>query len=175
MIGLFKKPVVIKHTDGFGNVYESDEYIKMRESYMNEYMTRHGETTLHNARIAFGITMQPAMYTKREALEFLPLADEFNALEEKMKAAGISFKVEDDEEVCTENTEYVDSSSENEVAEKVDQEPAASVYHAVVMEKVAEMDLKTLILNPNAAMPQYIMDKHYNRKHGKNAYYGQAK
>ncbi|MCQ2553340.1 MAG: L-ribulose-5-phosphate 4-epimerase [Clostridia bacterium] len=51
--------------------------------------------------------------------------------------------------------------------------PAASVYHAVVMEKVAEMDLKTLILNPNAAMPQYIMDKHYNRKHGKNAYYGQ--
>lgn len=51
--------------------------------------------------------------------------------------------------------------------------PAASVYHAVVMEKVAEMDLKTLLLNPKAEMPQYIMDKHYNRKHGKNAYYGQ--
>ena len=50
---------------------------------------------------------------------------------------------------------------------------AASVYHAVVMEKVAEMAMKTLQLNPHAAMPQYILDKHYNRKHGPNAYYGQ--
>ncbi|MBR1676828.1 MAG: L-ribulose-5-phosphate 4-epimerase [Clostridia bacterium] len=50
-----------------------------------------------------------------------------------------------------------------------------SVYHAVVMEKVAEMDLKTLILNQNAEMGQYILDKHYNRKHGSNAYYGQKK
>jgi L-ribulose-5-phosphate 4-epimerase len=49
----------------------------------------------------------------------------------------------------------------------------ASVYHAVVMEKVAEMDLKTLIINPDAAMQQYILDKHYMRKHGPNAYYGQ--
>lgn len=52
-------------------------------------------------------------------------------------------------------------------------DPAASVYHAVVMEKVAEMDLKTLLLNPNANMNQYILDKHYFRKHGSNAYYGQ--
>lgn len=50
---------------------------------------------------------------------------------------------------------------------------AASVYHAVVMEKVAEMDLKTLLINPNASMQQYILDKHYMRKHGPNAYYGQ--
>lgn len=50
---------------------------------------------------------------------------------------------------------------------------AASVYHAVVMEKVAEMDLKTLLINPDAAMQQYILDKHYMRKHGTNAYYGQ--
>ena len=50
---------------------------------------------------------------------------------------------------------------------------AASVYHAVVMEKVAEMAMKTLQLNPHAAMPQYILDKHYSRKHGPNAYYGQ--
>lgn len=49
----------------------------------------------------------------------------------------------------------------------------ASVYHAVVMEKVAEMDLKTLLLNKNAEMGQYILDKHYMRKHGPNAYYGQ--
>jgi len=50
---------------------------------------------------------------------------------------------------------------------------AASVYHAVVMETVAEMDLKTLLINPAASMEQYILDKHYMRKHGPNAYYGQ--
>lgn len=50
---------------------------------------------------------------------------------------------------------------------------AASVYHAVVMETVAEMDLKTLMLNPDAAISQYVLDKHYMRKHGPNAYYGQ--
>ena len=51
---------------------------------------------------------------------------------------------------------------------------AASVYHAVVMETVAEMDLKTLLLNPAASMEQYILDKHYHRKHGPGAYYGQG-
>lgn len=48
-----------------------------------------------------------------------------------------------------------------------------SVYHAVVMEIIAEMNLKTKILNPKASMEQYILDKHYMRKHGPNAYYGQ--
>ena len=52
--------------------------------------------------------------------------------------------------------------------------PANAVYNAVVMETVAEMDLKTILLNPDASMPQYILDKHYLRKHGKNAYYGQT-
>ena len=51
--------------------------------------------------------------------------------------------------------------------------PANAVYNAVVMEKVAEMDLKTLQLNPNRVMAQYVLDKHYMRKHGPNAYYGQ--
>lgn len=51
--------------------------------------------------------------------------------------------------------------------------PANAVYNAVVMEKVAEMDLKTLALNPNSEMKQYVLDKHYMRKHGPNAYYGQ--
>ena len=50
---------------------------------------------------------------------------------------------------------------------------ASSVYHAVVMDVVAEMDLKTLLLNPEASMAQYVLDKHYMRKHGPNAYYGQ--
>lgn len=49
-----------------------------------------------------------------------------------------------------------------------------AVYHAVVMEKVAEMDIKTLLLSPNASMAQYVLDKHYMRKHGPNAYYGQG-
>ena len=51
--------------------------------------------------------------------------------------------------------------------------PANAVYNAVVMDKVAEMDIKTLVLNPRAEMKQYVLDKHYMRKHGPNAYYGQ--
>lgn len=50
---------------------------------------------------------------------------------------------------------------------------AASVYAAVVLEKVAEMAWRTTSLNPAASMPQYVLDKHYMRKHGPNAYYGQ--
>ena len=52
---------------------------------------------------------------------------------------------------------------------------AASVYHAVVMEHVAEMALKTLLLNPQSEIAQYVLDKHYMRKHGPGAYYGQDK
>ena len=51
---------------------------------------------------------------------------------------------------------------------------ASSVYHAVVMESVAEMDIKTLMLNPKATVPQHVLEKHYMRKHGPNAYYGQV-
>ncbi len=51
---------------------------------------------------------------------------------------------------------------------------ADSVYHAVVLDVVAEMNLKTLALNPDALMQQYILDKHYTRKHGPKAYYGQS-
>ena len=49
-----------------------------------------------------------------------------------------------------------------------------SVHNAVVLEEVAKMNFRALLLNPNAGtVRQYILDKHYNRKHGKNAYYGQ--
>lgn len=49
-----------------------------------------------------------------------------------------------------------------------------SVHNAIVMEEVAKMNYRTLILNPQAStLMQYTLDKHYNRKHGKNAYYGQ--
>ena len=54
--------------------------------------------------------------------------------------------------------------------------PKGAVYNAVVLEKVAEMAYKTLTLAPEtAAVPQYLLDKHYLRKHGANAYYGQGK
>jgi L-ribulose-5-phosphate 4-epimerase len=54
--------------------------------------------------------------------------------------------------------------------------PQNSVYNAVVMDKVAEMAYKTLMLNPTVKrVPQYLLDKHYYRKHGPNAYYGQNK
>ncbi len=52
---------------------------------------------------------------------------------------------------------------------------AQAVYHAVVLENVAQMNLHTLLLNARAQLPAYILDKHYQRKHGKNAYYGQGK
>ena len=52
-------------------------------------------------------------------------------------------------------------------------DPANAVYNAVVLETIAEMDIKTLQLNPSASLPQYVLDKHYMRKHGPNAYYGQ--
>ena len=51
-----------------------------------------------------------------------------------------------------------------------------AVYHAVVLEEVARMSLLTEQINPAAAPADtYLLDKHYLRKHGKNAYYGQKK
>lgn len=53
--------------------------------------------------------------------------------------------------------------------------PAGSVYNTVVMDKVAEMAYKTMTLNPRVPrVSQYLLDKHYFRKHGANAYYGQG-
>jgi L-ribulose-5-phosphate 4-epimerase len=49
----------------------------------------------------------------------------------------------------------------------------AAVYHAAVLEYCAEMALMTESLGAAAPAPQYLLDKHYWRKHGKNAYYGQ--
>ncbi|MCQ2443803.1 MAG: L-ribulose-5-phosphate 4-epimerase [Oscillospiraceae bacterium] len=53
---------------------------------------------------------------------------------------------------------------------------AQAVYHAVVLEEVAKMAIFTRMVDPSAApAPQRIQDKHYMRKHGPNAYYGQKK
>ena len=49
-----------------------------------------------------------------------------------------------------------------------------TVHNAVVLEELAFMAFHTLAINPDQkTMQQALMDKHYLRKHGKNAYYGQ--
>jgi L-ribulose-5-phosphate 4-epimerase len=54
--------------------------------------------------------------------------------------------------------------------------PAQAVEHAVIIEEVAALAWRTEALNPGAnTAPQAILDKHYHRKHGANAYYGQPK
>ncbi|AYA66192.1 MULTISPECIES: L-ribulose-5-phosphate 4-epimerase [unclassified Alteromonas] len=52
---------------------------------------------------------------------------------------------------------------------------AQSVYHAALLEEIARMAYLTRTLDQNAApLKRAVMDKHYLRKHGKNAYYGQS-
>lgn len=52
--------------------------------------------------------------------------------------------------------------------------PTNAVHNAKVLEEVAKMAVRTKTINPNATVvPQTLLDKHYLRKHGKNAYYGQ--
>ncbi len=54
--------------------------------------------------------------------------------------------------------------------------PMEAVHNAVVLEEVAFMNFHTLMLEPAiASMQQELLDKHYLRKHGANAYYGQIK
>ncbi|MDA3732657.1 L-ribulose-5-phosphate 4-epimerase [Niameybacter massiliensis] len=52
--------------------------------------------------------------------------------------------------------------------------PADAVYHSVVLEEVSKMAFHTALLAQDMAnMQQALLDKHFLRKHGKNAYYGQ--
>jgi len=51
---------------------------------------------------------------------------------------------------------------------------AESVEAAVVLEQIAKMAFGTICINPKQKkISQVLLDKHYLRKHGKNAYYGQ--
>ena len=53
-------------------------------------------------------------------------------------------------------------------------DPVKAVENAKILEVVAEMNYHTLQLTrADTRVPQYLLDKHYLRKHGKNAYYGQ--
>lgn len=54
--------------------------------------------------------------------------------------------------------------------------PEEAVQNAVALEFSARTAFRTLTLNPeSAALPGYILNKHYERKHGPRAYYGQKK
>jgi len=52
--------------------------------------------------------------------------------------------------------------------------PEKAVYNAVVLEELARMAFVTRSLSPSAQrLPDYLVRKHFERKHGSNAYYGQ--
>lgn len=54
-------------------------------------------------------------------------------------------------------------------------DPAQAVYHAAVLEEVAKMAIYTIAIDPEAPeAPKHVLDKHFLRKHGPNAYYGQG-
>lgn len=54
--------------------------------------------------------------------------------------------------------------------------PEDAVHNSVVLENVAEMAHQTLSIYSNiSTMDKYLLDKHFLRKHGKDAYYGQKK
>ena len=48
-----------------------------------------------------------------------------------------------------------------------------AVHNAVVLEQVAKMAYVAYTLNPHLTMNPLLIEKHFNRKHGPNAYYGQ--
>ncbi|MBL7751596.1 MAG: class II aldolase/adducin family protein, partial [Chitinophagaceae bacterium] len=51
---------------------------------------------------------------------------------------------------------------------------AQAVYYSIVLEQIARMALLTLQANPQAQpMKEALIKKHFERKHGKDAYYGQ--
>jgi len=54
-------------------------------------------------------------------------------------------------------------------------DPGEAVYNAVALEEIARMAFYTILLNHSKPVDQNLLDKHFQRKHGKNAYYGQGK
>ncbi len=53
-------------------------------------------------------------------------------------------------------------------------DPMDAARHAVILEEIATIGYYAYTLNPQApCLPQAVQDKHYFRKHGANAYYGQ--
>ncbi|MFO7755702.1 MAG: L-ribulose-5-phosphate 4-epimerase [Bacteroidales bacterium] len=52
---------------------------------------------------------------------------------------------------------------------------AEAVYNAIALEEIARMAFMTYSLAGNDRIDRYLLDKHYKRKHGSDAYYGQKK
>lgn len=53
--------------------------------------------------------------------------------------------------------------------------PGEAVYHAAVLEELAKMALLTHAIAGHDIIDSFLLDKHYMRKHGRDAYYGQKK
>ena len=54
-------------------------------------------------------------------------------------------------------------------------DPESAVYNAVALEEIARMALYTILLGKSEPVTKPLLDKHFNRKHGNDAYYGQGK
>ena len=55
------------------------------------------------------------------------------------------------------------------------QSPGKAVYHAVVLEELARMAFVACTIRPDVTrLPDHLIRKHFERKHGKEAYYGQS-
>jgi L-ribulose-5-phosphate 4-epimerase len=50
-----------------------------------------------------------------------------------------------------------------------------AVYNAIALEEIAKMAFYTVLLGKTEPISQYLLDKHFKRKHGSDAYYGQGK
>ena len=53
-------------------------------------------------------------------------------------------------------------------------DPESAVYNAETLEEIAKMALYTVLLGKTEPIDRFLIDKHFKRKHGKNAYYGQG-
>lgn len=53
------------------------------------------------------------------------------------------------------------------------EDPEKAVYNALALEEIAKMAFNTVMLGQNEPVDQILLDKHFRRKHGNDAYYGQ--
>jgi L-ribulose-5-phosphate 4-epimerase len=54
-------------------------------------------------------------------------------------------------------------------------DPENAVYNAIALEEIAKMAFYTVLLGKSEPISQFLLDKHFKRKHGNDAYYGQGK
>jgi L-ribulose-5-phosphate 4-epimerase len=54
-------------------------------------------------------------------------------------------------------------------------DPEEAVYNAVALEEIAQMAFYTMLLGNDKPVDKFLLDKHFSRKHGRDAYYGQSK